>query len=200
MVKKRIIFFLIAFKSSLGVGFEKLPTTYHISYGNPNAPIQVVEYFSFACPKCLKLIREDFEVIEKKYIDTGKVYWVFHPDPADKLTLQAMICLEKLDAIQKRLFLDVLSANLEGKSFSVGCAMMQAAMEHFKKPLSELDKMDFLETTDGFRKAFAFLKQKDVIQNVPTVEINGSVYDEFPSLKFLERQFNSIAGDAPQCK
>ena len=44
----------------------------------------------------VKADQEDFESLKEKYINTGKVYWIFHPDPADRLTLQAMVCLDKL--------------------------------------------------------------------------------------------------------
>ncbi len=201
MVSKFLVVLWIAFGSSLGNCFEKLPLAYHIGYGDRDAPIRVVEYFSFTCQKCLKLIREEFDGIKGKYIDSGKVYWVFHPDPADKLTLQAMLCLEKLDDAQKRLFFEVISKNLDSRSLHLGCSMMQTAMEYFKLPLPELDKMDYLEATDAFRGAFAFLKQADVIQSVPTIEINGTLRDEFPSRRFLEKQFNSLSGkDALPCK
>jgi hypothetical protein len=201
MTKKCLIFLLAAFSSTLGNCFEKLSPDYQISYGNPDAPIKVVEYFSFTCPKCLKFIREDFGNLKEKYIHSNQIHWTFHPDPADRLTLQAMICLRQLNAVQKRHFLEVISKNLEEKGLEVGCVLMQAAMEYFQHPLSELDKMTFLETTEEFRRAFAFLKQKDVITTVPTVEINGKIHDEFPDRKFLDKQFNLLlAKDALPCK
>jgi hypothetical protein len=186
MVKKTVFFLLLVAKVYC---FEKLPSAYQVSYGREEAPVHVVEYFSFICPKCLRQIREEFGAIRAQYIDSGKVHWVFHPDPADKLTLQAMICMEKLDEGQKRQFLEVMAKNLDGKGLSVGCTLMQVAMEHFQRPIPELGKMEFLETTAAFHKAFAFLKQEDVVQSVPTVEINGRLCDEFPNRKFLEKQF-----------
>ena len=197
---KRLFFFLIVFSSAIVHGFEKLPPSYHITYGNPEAPIKVVEYFSFTCPKCLKLIREDFEALKEKYINVGKVYWIFHPYSADRLTLQAMVCLDKLNEAKKRLFFEVISKNLEGKGFDLGCVMMQAAMEHFQQSLPALDKMSFLEGTEEFRRAFAFLKQKDCITSVPTVEINGISRDEFPARKFLEKQFTILLANEGTCK
>ena len=38
--------------------FQKLPLAYTISYGDPQAPIHVVEYFSFSCPQCLALLKK----------------------------------------------------------------------------------------------------------------------------------------------
>jgi Thioredoxin len=198
---KSLIFLFIVLGSSVVHSFEKLPPAYHISYGNPGAPIKVVEYFSFTCPKCLDLIRGEFEEIRLKYIKTGKVHWVFHPHPADLLTLQAMICLGKLDDVQKPLFFEVISKNLDGKSVKIGCAMMQASMEHFRQPLPELGKMTFVEATEEFTEAFAFLKQEDVVASVPTIEINGKICEEFPSRKFLEKQFNALlAKEGQPCK
>ena len=39
---------------------EKLLERYLVSYGNPNAPIKITEYFSFSCPHCLNLFSSGF--------------------------------------------------------------------------------------------------------------------------------------------
>lgn len=190
MAKKYVLLLLTLIGNSLGYSFEKLPFSYQIAYGSPEAPIKVVEYFSFTCPKCLKLIKEDFEVLKESYINPGKVYWVFHPDPADKLTLQALICLGKLNSSEKKLFFETVSKNLDQKSLQVGCYVMQAVMDYFQKPLPELGKAVFWESTEEFQLAFTFLRQEDMIKSVPTVEINGQIFDEFPSRQFLQKQLN----------
>ena len=201
MAKKYLFSLLTILGAALGHSFEKLPPSYQIAYGDPNSPIEVVEYFSFSCPKCLKLVKADFETMKEVYIKTGKVRWVFHPDPADKLTHLGMICLAQLDDAQKRLFFETVSKHLDQSGSDVGCIVMQAAMEYFQKPLPDLGLATFWERSQEFQVAFAFLKQKDVITSIPTVEINGRLADEFPSRKFLEKQFSLLlAGRRPSCE
>ena len=116
---------------------------------------------------------------------------VFHPDPADLLTLQFMVGLEQLSSPQKRLLFETLFTHLKDKTFHLGCFIIQTAMESLKKPLPQLDKLEFIETTDAFKQALVFLKQKGVISTIPTVEINGKIRDEYPSRQFLVKQFEA---------
>ena len=49
-----------------------------MSMGNANAKITVSEYASASCPHCARFNNEVFPEFKKKYIDTGKVRYVFH--------------------------------------------------------------------------------------------------------------------------
>jgi hypothetical protein len=183
---------LLALLYSLNVGvvwsFEKLDPKYQVQYGNPDSGIQIVEYFSLSCPKCFDFFEEDFPFIRKQYLDTGAISWSFHPDPADLLTLQAMVCLEHLPIEDKRLFLEATLKHLKERDFKHGCLIMQAAMEILGHPLPNLGEMGFLETTSAFQEAFLFLKQKDTIKAIPLVEINGKLREEYPTKEFLEKE------------
>ena len=48
-----------------------------MSLGNPNAKVTVIEYASVACPVCADFNNNVFDAFKKKYIDTGKVHYVF---------------------------------------------------------------------------------------------------------------------------
>lgn len=45
--------------------------------GSVNAPVTVYEMSDFQCPFCRRFALETFSTIEKEYITTGKVRWVF---------------------------------------------------------------------------------------------------------------------------
>lgn len=45
--------------------------------GNPRAPVTVVEYASASCPHCARFDIKVFPQLKAKYIDTGKVRYVF---------------------------------------------------------------------------------------------------------------------------
>jgi hypothetical protein len=187
---------LLTWLCSLGVcagfAFEKLDPKYLISYGNPNSSIKIVEHFSMSCTKCFDCFQEDFKPIKSKYIDNGEVFWVFHPDPTDLLTLQAMVCLEHLRDDQKPLFFETVLKHVKEKKHKHGCIVMQAVMEVLGRPLPDLAEMEFLEKTDAFQDAFLFLKQKDVIKAIPMVEINGKLREEYPTREFLEREISFL--------
>ena len=48
-----------------------------MTLGNPAAKVTVVEYASAACPHCAAFNNEIFPDFKKKYIDSGKVHYVF---------------------------------------------------------------------------------------------------------------------------
>ncbi len=50
------------------------------SLGSASAPITVEEYGDFQCPACGQFARQTLPQIESKYVNTGKVRFVFHYD------------------------------------------------------------------------------------------------------------------------
>lgn len=48
-----------------------------MALGNPQAKVVVVEYASLACPSCARFHNEVFPAFKAKYIDTGKVQFVY---------------------------------------------------------------------------------------------------------------------------
>lgn len=49
------------------------------TYGNPKAPVTVVEYSSSACGACGYFKSTTWPEIKKNYVDAGKVFWVLKP-------------------------------------------------------------------------------------------------------------------------
>jgi len=48
-----------------------------MTMGDPKAKVTMIEYASVACPVCAEFNNTVFDDFKKKYIDTGKVYYVF---------------------------------------------------------------------------------------------------------------------------
>jgi len=53
--------------------------------GNPDAPVTVVEYSDFQCPFCSRFFTQTLPQLEKNYIDTGKIKFVYKDLPLDNL-------------------------------------------------------------------------------------------------------------------
>lgn len=47
------------------------------SFGDPAAPITIVEFSDYQCPFCLRHFQETMPQLKEQYIDTGKVKYVF---------------------------------------------------------------------------------------------------------------------------
>ena len=48
-----------------------------VALGSPKAKVTVIEYASAACPHCARFNNDVFPAFKKKYVDTGKVRYVF---------------------------------------------------------------------------------------------------------------------------
>src|SRR5262249_17619146 len=57
--------------------------------GQADAPVTIVEYASMTCPHCSHFHETTYPEMKKKYIDTGKVRFVFREFPLDPLSLAA---------------------------------------------------------------------------------------------------------------
>ena len=60
-----------------------------MSIGDANAPNVVVEYASMTCPHCASFHEKLFPELKSKYIDTGKVRFIFREFPLDKVAAAA---------------------------------------------------------------------------------------------------------------
>jgi protein-disulfide isomerase len=61
------------------------------SMGSPEAPVVIIEYASATCPHCAEFHNTIWPLIRKKYVDTGKVRFVFREFPLDNLAFGAFI-------------------------------------------------------------------------------------------------------------
>jgi protein-disulfide isomerase len=58
--------------------------------GNPNARLTLIEFSDYECPFCARYTRETWPLLEKNYVKTGKVRYVFRNFPIPKLHNHAM--------------------------------------------------------------------------------------------------------------
>ena len=165
---------------------KRLPSKYLISFGNPEAPIKIIEYFSFACPHCLTLFRTDFKPIRENFIEKDLVFWTFHPVPMDVVTVQAMDCLEKLSDERKRIILEAYLEEAEAGDPEICTLILMEAMKVFGNPLPRLGDNEHLESTQAFSDAFNFVKENPSMNAVPSLEVNGLIHDgNVPGVNFV---------------
>jgi protein-disulfide isomerase len=62
-----------------------------MALGDPKAPNVVIEYASMTCTHCQRFSQEVFPEFKKKYVDTGKAYYIFRDFPLDPLATSAIM-------------------------------------------------------------------------------------------------------------
>jgi len=68
------------------------------SLGKDDAPVTIIEYASMTCPHCAQFHETTYPELKKRYIDTGKVRFIFREFPLDPLAAGASMlarCADK---------------------------------------------------------------------------------------------------------
>lgn len=64
-----------------------------MAWGEPNAPVTIVQYASLTCPHCRNFHMTVFPELKRDYIDTGKVRYILREFPIGKTSGNATIAL-----------------------------------------------------------------------------------------------------------
>jgi protein-disulfide isomerase len=142
--------------------------------GSDKAPVTIIEYASMTCPHCAHFSQDTFPELQKRYIDTGKVRFIFREFPLDALAAAGFMLAR---CAGKDKFMPIVETLFAKQSDWV----VQQPIE----PLKAIAKQ-FGFTEDSFNQCLANQKVLDNIQAVrdrasqklgvnstPTFFING---------------------------
>jgi protein-disulfide isomerase len=62
-----------------------------MAQGDEKAPVTIIEYASMTCPHCADFHATTYPELKKRYIDTGKVRFIFREFPLDQLALAGFL-------------------------------------------------------------------------------------------------------------
>jgi len=159
--------------------------------GSEKAPVTIVEYASMTCPHCAHFSETTFPELQKRYIDTGKVRFIFREFPLDALAAAGFMLArcggkEKFMPIVETLF----------------AKQHEWMVEKPIEPLREIAKQ-FGFTHQSFDECLANQKVLDGIQNVrdraaeklgvnstPTFFINGKKFNGDQSIEAMTKEID----------
>lgn len=84
------------------------PVYREIIYGDPAAPVTIVEYASLTCSHCASFHNTVMPELKKTYIDTGKVRLVFRDFPLDGLAMAGAMLARCADGDRGKALLNVM--------------------------------------------------------------------------------------------
>src|SRR5690242_13662638 len=80
--------------------------------GKADAPVTIIEYASMTCPHCANFHKGTYPALKEKYIDTGKVRFIFREFPLDELAVAASMLARCAGSPEKSMaMIDVLFAS-----------------------------------------------------------------------------------------
>jgi protein-disulfide isomerase len=159
------------------------------SIGSPDAPVTVIEYFSLTCPACASFHNDVYGDLKAKYVDTGKLRFVYREFPRDGVDLRAGMMARCADPRRYAGLVQVLYKN-------------QPKWTRSNDPVGELAKIGRLAGIDDatFQSCIAneelansLLAKRQTasslgVQSTPTFEIDGQLY---PGSRSIE-EFSEI--------
>jgi protein-disulfide isomerase len=166
-----------------------------MALGSAKAPVSIVEYASMSCPHCAAFDENVFPMLKSKYIDTGKVRFVFREFPLDIKAAEASMlarCIagdnaEKYFSTVDTLFKqqDQLMAETKDTLKRIGgqAGMNEQAVEACGKDQGMLDKLSADQN-------FAYKELK--VDATPTFFINGQMSKGAMSFEELDKKIRSL--------
>jgi protein-disulfide isomerase len=88
--------------------------------GSPQAKLTAIECFSLTCPHCAAFALQSLPELKTRWIDTGRLRWVFYDFPTDIAALQAAMVARYLPPERYERFIDTLFAEQDRWVFGAG--------------------------------------------------------------------------------
>ena len=194
--------------AGLGLGFAAQPAVAveqaklmadtglpELTVGPADAKVTVVEYASMTCPHCARFHNDVYPQIKEKYIDSGKVRFIFREFPLDNLAAAASM-LARCSGEGKTLpLISVLFSKIEDWAFvrdkPVPALFEIAKQAGFTKESFEtcLKDQSLLDKILAQRK-----KASDEfgVTSTPTFFINGEKLDGGPTLEAFSKAIDPL--------
>ncbi|MGZ6042761.1 MAG: DsbA family protein, partial [Asticcacaulis sp.] len=158
-----------------------------MAMGNEKAPVTVVEYASAACPHCADWNKENWAAFKAKYIDTGKVHYIFREvltNPQEYAFAGFMIgrcaVARSKTPADATPFFTVVQTFFNGQDAFYQTGQMNTVMDDVEKKTG-LDLPALQACVSDSGQADAFMKtmrthmEADNVSSTPTFLVNGKI-------------------------
>lgn len=167
--------------------------------GNKKAPVTIIEYASLTCSHCADFYNNTFEALKKKYIDTGKVRFIYRDFPLNEPAMRGSMLVNCAPKENKEKFLKVLFSTQNNWAFK----------KNYLEVLSNIAKLGGMpqknfeaciankELEHSIAKTRFFAAKVLEIRATPSFYINGTVHDGAKDLTYFSSVIDPLLGIKP---
>ncbi len=167
-----------------------------MALGSPDAPVTVIEYASMTCPHCAHFHEVSFPELKSRYIETGKVRFIYREFPLDGAALRASMLARCAGEKRFFAFIEVLFREQDrwGRSRDPIGALAKLGR------VGGIGKKDFEACMNDKALGDSILStrlvgsQKFDVQSTPTFIINGKRHAGDLSIDQLARIIDPLVG------
>jgi protein-disulfide isomerase len=161
-----------------------------MSMGNENAPITVIEYASMTCPHCAHFSETTFPELKKRYIDTGKVRFMFREFPLDRLALAGFVLARCASADKYFPLIETLFASQRDWVVERPLGPMYAIAKQAGLTQQAFEAcLDNRQLIEGIEKVRSQASEKYGVNSTPTFFVNGKRMPGALSIEEFEKEF-----------
>jgi len=149
-----------------------------VAQGDAKAPVTLIEYASLTCPHCADFYARVYPVLKERYIDTGKLRFIFREFPRDGLDLAAFMLARCAGEDKFLPFIDVMFERQKDWAFvkEPRLPMMAISKQAGFTQASFEACLTNQQIEDGVRFVRDRAAEKLKVDSTPTLFINGKKY------------------------
>jgi protein-disulfide isomerase len=182
-------------QSAIAAAVAKPVSLPDIAIGSPKAPVTITEYASMSCSHCAAFGENVFPMLRSRYIDTGKVRFVFREFPLDIKAAAASIlarCIAKDDSEKYFGAVEILFKQQERLIAQTKDTLMFVGrlngMSEQDVATCQRDQAQFEKLTADQKYAVETLK----VDSTPTFFVNGERLKGAMSFEELEERIKPL--------
>jgi protein-disulfide isomerase len=161
--------------------------------GPVDAPVTVIEYASMSCPHCAQFDATVFDAFRLKYVDSGKVRYIFREFPLNAPAYAAAMAARCAPADK---YFDVIHAYFRSQQTWLAAPDLKAALLEVAKPFGFTEQsFDACIANQALFAGLDAVKARGVgfgVQATPTFFINGKKFEGALSLEELDREITPL--------
>src|ERR1700733_14196838 len=162
-----------------------------IVLGSDKAPVTIIEYASMTCPHCAHFSQETFPELQKRYIDTGKVRFIFREFPLDALAAAGFMLARSAGKDKFMPIVETLFANQAEWMVEKPVPALRDIAKQFGFTQQSFDEcLANQKVLDGIQDVRDRAAEKLGVNSTPTFFVNGKKLTGDQSIESLTKEIS----------